>query len=325
MVRKFSKILFFSLLLSQLVVSIQPASAVDILWQPGVGNDLTGAGPGLVPGAGIRNTGLLVYKENPDLLIMKIVMNESFEDRPFNSKGRNMAMWIYWPNNYCWSAKEKNCVGLFTIAIPNSPASYPTAKSNEYVFAYSHDKEANINKQVTSCKAPWWMESTYKSQDTWAFAISITCLGIPKEFGWYAYSSIDLGQTDIATDFTSIQTISYPFHELAKSAYASVSGSQDKADLINQLKNLAKSGNLQAKGIKSSILKSKNLSAAKKKTYQATVKQFDEYSKTLDGKISDLESLPYGESFKSKALKLITDHQNWLKKLIDILNAIVKK
>jgi ligand-binding SRPBCC domain-containing protein len=324
MLEKFSKVLLLSLLLSILPFSVQTASAVDILWQPGVGNDLSGAAPGLIPGAGIRGTGLLVYKENPDLLIMKIIMNESFEDKPFSSKGRNMAMWIYWPKDYCWGENERNCSGLFTISIPNSPASYPTVKSNEYVFAFSHDKEANVNRQVTSCKAPWWIENTYKSRDTWAFALSITCLGIPKNFGWYAYSSIDLGQSDVVTNFTSVQSISYPFHELAKPAYASVTSTQEKTELINQLKNLAKSGNLQSKGVKSSIIKSKTLSSAKKKTYQTTVKRFDEYSKTLGGKISELEALPYGENFRSTGLKLVADYQAWLKKLIDILSAVVK-
>jgi hypothetical protein len=325
MLRRLSKFLFLALLIGQLPSYIQAANAVDILWQPGVANDLIGAGTGLVPGARIRNTELLVYKENPDLMIMKIIMSDSFEDKPFSSKGRDMAMWIYWPKNYCWSANEKNCAGLFTITIPDNPASYPSSKSNEYVFAYSHDKEANVNRKATSCKAPWWIESTFKSRDTWAFAISITCLGIPKEFGWYGYSSIDLGQADVVTDFTSVQTISYPFHDLAKSAYTSVTTSQEKTDLINQLKNLVKSGKLQSKGFKSSITKSKSLSSAKKKRYLATVKKYDDYSKTLDGKIAELESLPFNENFKSTVLNLITDHQNLLRKLIDLLSAIVKK
>lgn len=216
--KNLARLALIGLLLSHLPSSVLPANAVDILWQPGVANDLSGAGAGLVPGAGIRNTGLLVYKDNPDLLILKIIMSESFEDKPFSSKGRNMAMWLYWPKNYCWGASEKNCEGLFTISIPDNPPTYPSAKSNEHVFAYSHDKASNVDRKVTSCKAPWWIENTYRSRDTWAFAISITCLGIPKEFGWYAYSSIDLGQTDIVTDFTSVQTISYPFHDLAASA-----------------------------------------------------------------------------------------------------------
>lgn len=208
----------FSLLLSLVPVQIQTASAVDILWQPGVGNNLSASGEGLVPGARIRNTGLLVYKENPDELIMSIVMNDTFEDKPFTGKGRSMAMWIYWPTDYCWGTDKANCDGLFTVSVPSSPSSYPSGKSTEYVFIQKHEKASNVDVKATNCKAPWWIESTFKSRDTWSFAISITCLGIPKEFGWYAFSEIDLGQSKIVADFTQVQTISYPFHELAASA-----------------------------------------------------------------------------------------------------------
>jgi hypothetical protein len=192
--------------------------AVDILWNPGVSNDLAGGSANLVPGAKIRNTGLLVNKDNPDILIMKIIMNDSFEDKPFSSKGRNMAMWIYWPKDYCWGENQKNCDGLFTVSVPSNPRTYPTTLSTEYIIVDSHNKESNVDKKETNCKAFWWIESSFKPRDTWAFAVSITCLGIPKTFGWYAYSSIDLGQTDVATDFTQVQTISYPFHDLAKGA-----------------------------------------------------------------------------------------------------------
>ena len=206
--------------LSVLPSNFQVANSTEILWNPGVGNDLFGAGAGLVPGAGIRNTGLLVNKSNPDELIMKIIMSDSFEDKPFTGKGRNMAMWIYWPKNYCWSKDTANCEGLFTVGEPSSPFSYPSAKSSEYVFVQKHEKASNVNRTATTCKAPWWIESTYKSRDTYAFAVSITCLGIPKEFGWYAFSEIDIGQKDIVADFTAVQTITYPFHELAASAAA---------------------------------------------------------------------------------------------------------
>ena len=325
MLKKFSQLALLALLWCILPTHFQTANAVDVLWQPGVGNDLNDTAPGLVPGAKIRETGLLVYKENPDELIMKIVMNDTFEDKPFTGKGRNMAMWIYWPQNYCWSKEKANCDGLFTVGDPINPASYPSSKSSEYVVVQKHNKASNVDIKSTECKTPWWIESTYKSRDTWAFAVSITCLGIPKEFGWYAFSQIDIGQKDIVSDFTQVQTITYPFHELAKSAYSSVTNSKEKTDLIYTLRNLTKSFNLQSKGVKNSILKSKNLSSAKKRTYQATLKKFDDYSRTLDGKISELEALPYNEDFKSTALKLIADHQDWNKKLRDVLNTLVKQ
>ena len=169
-------------------------------------------------------------------------MSESFEDKPFTGKGRNMAMWIYWPKNYCWSKDTANCEGLFTVGEPFSPSSYPSAKSSEYVFVQKHEKASNVNVTATTCKAPWWIESTYKTRDTWSFAVSITCLGIPKEFGWYAFSQIDIGQKDVVTDFTQIQTITYPFWDLASSAAEKNKNSTLSAQSKKQVCVLATTG-----------------------------------------------------------------------------------
>jgi hypothetical protein len=149
---------------------------------------------------------------------MKIIMKESFEDRPFSGKGRNMAMWIYWSKDYCWIKESANCEGLFTIGDPINPSTYPSSKASEFVFVQKHEKASNVNVTASACKAPWWIESTFQSRDTWAFAVSITCLGIPRDFGWYAFSQIDIGQENIVSDFSSVQTITYPFHELANIA-----------------------------------------------------------------------------------------------------------
>jgi len=219
MFKKVSKAILLSLIISLLPVNIQVANSTEILWNPGLSNDLDTYGKDLIPGTKIRNTNFIVYKSNPDELIMKIIMDQSFEDRPFSGKGRNMAMWIFWPKSYCWSKDTANCEGLFTVEDPINPATYPSSKSSEYVFVQKHEKAANVNVQATSCKAHWWIESTLKLRDTWSFAVSMTCLGMPKEFGWYAFSEIDVGQKEVATDFTSVQTITYPFHELAAKAY----------------------------------------------------------------------------------------------------------
>jgi hypothetical protein len=309
MFQKILKVTLVSLVVSLLPSSFQSVNAVEILWNPGISNDLSSAGPGLVPGAGIRNTGLLVYKSNPDELIMKIIMSESFEDKPFTGKGRNMAMWIYWPKDYCWSKDTANCEGLFTVSYPINPATYPSSKSSEYVFVEQHDKASNVNKKVSTCKAPWWIDSTNKSRDTWSFAVSITCLGIPKQFGWYAYSSIDLGQKDIVTDFTSVQTISYPFHELAAKAYKKPTDlsslnllekkSQYISDSLNKLKsatNKSKSKNksLYLKQL-NGILKSANnntilLKSAKNSGNNDPV-ILDNINKVLNSKINQINAL----------------------------------
>ena len=257
MFHKILKISLLSLVVSLLPVNFQVSNAVDILWNPGISNNLDGTSTGLVPGAGIRNTGLLVNKSNPDELIMKIVMSDSFEDKPFLGKGRNMGMWIYWPNDYCWSKDKANCEGLFIVGIPFNPSSYPSAKSSEYVFVQKHNKVGNVDVKTTTCKAPWWIESNYKSRDTWSFAVSITCLGIPKEFGWYAYSSINIGQKEVTYDFTQVQTITYPFHDLAANAYKKPTDfsvlnllekkSQYIRDSLNKLKSATNKSKLKNK------------------------------------------------------------------------------
>lgn len=242
MFQKVFKAILLSLIVSLLPVNIQVANSTEILWNPGLSNDLDTYGKVLIPGTKIRNTNFIVYKSNPDELIMKIIMDQSFEDRPFSGKGRNMAMWIFWPKSYCWSKDTANCEGLFTVGDPINPATYPSSKSSEYVFVQKHEKAANVNVQATSCKAHWWIESTLKLRDTWSFAVSITCLGMPKEFGWYAFSELDVGQKEVATDFTSVQTITYPFHELAASAAAKNKESTLSAQSNKQVCVLATTG-----------------------------------------------------------------------------------
>jgi hypothetical protein len=242
MSQKILKVILLSLVVTLLPSNFQVANATEILWNPGLSNNLDSYGKDLIPGTKIRNTGFLIYKQNPDELIMQIIMDQSFEDMPFSGKGRNMAMWIYWPKSYCWSKEDANCDGLYTVSSPFNPSGYPNVKSSEYVVINKHDKASNINVKPTNCRAPWWIESTLKPRDTWSFAVSITCLGMPKEFGWYAFSEINVGQKEVATDFTSVQTITYPFHELAASAAAKNKESILPAQSKKQICVLAKTG-----------------------------------------------------------------------------------
>ncbi len=324
MVRKIVKVSLLSLILSLLQTSFQTAYAEDILWNPGVSNNLNGADPGLVPGAGIRNTGLLVNKSNPDELIMKIIMTESFEDKPFSGTGRNMAMWIYWPKNYCWSADKANCEGLFTVGEPFNPSTYPNTKSSEYVTVQKHNKVANVDVKPTSCKAPWWIESTNKFRDTWSFAVSITCLGIPKEFGWYAFSQIDIGQKDMATDFTQVQTISYPFWDLAaKSAKPSDSSGDSKDEIISSFSKIVSSTKQQANALKSLIAKSKSISNSKKNQHLKTLKEFDKYAKLGTVQIQELNNK--GVNFDLVVQKYMEEWSTWNQKLMSIISSLNKK
>ena len=218
MFQKILNVTLVSLVVSLLPSSFQTANANEILWNPTLSGSWEKPA-GLVPGAELRSQGVKVYKSNPDEMILQILMAQSFEDRPFSGKGRNIAMWLYWPKDYCWTKEDANCEGLFTISPPDMPATYPSVKSSEYVFVMRHNKASNVDRKATECKAPWWIDSTFNYRDTLNFAVSITCIGLPKSFGTYAYSSINIGQEKPATQFSPYNTISYPFYELAAKAY----------------------------------------------------------------------------------------------------------
>jgi len=323
MLKKVLIVSLLSLVLSLLPASFQSANAIDELWQPGIANDLYGSDAGLVPGAGIRNTGLLVYKSNPDELIMKIIMNDSFEDKPFSGKGRNMAMWIYWTKDYCWSEGKANCEGLFTVGEPFNPSSYPSIKSSEYVIIQQHEKAGNVNVKPTSCKAPWWIESTYRSRDTWSFALSITCLKIPKEFGWYAFSQIDIGQKNVVSSFTQVQTISYPFWELAaQTAKSSSISGENKDEAIASFSKIVLSTKKQANALKLLVSKSKAISRTKKNSYLKTLKEFDNYAKLADVQSKELNN--QGVNFELVINNYIQEWSAWNKKLMSIVSSLNK-
>lgn len=215
------KIAVLSVLLNVLPYTSQIAHASEILWNPGLAT-YDDAPANLVPGAKMQDLNVVVYKSNPDEMILKIQMAESFEDKPFNNKGRYLAMNLYVGRAGCHylGISQPKCDRILTISNPENPKSYPLSKSKsiEWVYGYERDPDFGPNRVATTCKSPWWLESTRKSLDTWAFAISITCLGLPKEFNFYGVSQIDLGQKDVVYQTTNSVTLNYPFYDLAKNA-----------------------------------------------------------------------------------------------------------
>ena len=217
---RFPKLVIMVFVLSVLPLNIQVANSNEILWGPSFSNDLYKPDK-LVPGAEIRAVRPLVYKSNPDEMIFKIIMAESFEDKPFTNKGRYLALNIFVGNLNCVNigiTEDQRCKRLQTVTAPYSPASYPSSKSSEWVYIYDREVTFGPKRVATSCKAPWWIESNFRSRDTWAFAISITCLNLPNGFGIYGVSDIDLGQKEVVYTTSTPVTIDYPFHELAKAA-----------------------------------------------------------------------------------------------------------
>jgi hypothetical protein len=188
------------------------ANADSLLWESPL-SGISTAPLDIPKNATLRGLGASIYQSNPDELIFKIVMAGSLEEKPFQSTSRDLTVWIYWPYTGCWG-DTKNCAGLFTLSAPTYSSIYPTTKSTQHIYATSHDKGSNLNRKATNCKVPWWISNSYYERDTVNFAVSITCLGVPKDFGFYGYSGIVSNGSTI-TSFTDFQTTTNPFHNLA--------------------------------------------------------------------------------------------------------------
>ena len=203
------------LLIASVSLTLNPitASADSLLWESPLSGVST-APLDIPKSATLRGLKTSIYQSNPDELIFQIIMAGSLEDKPSALASRDLTVWIFWPYIGCWSEDNKNCAGLFTLSAPTYSSIYPTAKSTQYIYAMSHDKQSNTNQKTTNCKVPWWISNSYYERDTVNFAVSITCLDIPKDFGFYGYSGITSNGSQI-NSFTDFQTTTNPFHNLA--------------------------------------------------------------------------------------------------------------
>ena len=203
------------LLIASVSLTLNPitASADSLLWESPLSGVST-APLDIPKSATLRGLKTSIYQSNPDELIFQIIMAGSLEDKPSVLASRDLTVWIFWPYIGCWSENNKNCAGLFTLSAPTYSSIYPTAKSTQYIYAMSHDKQSNTNRKTTNCKVPWWISNSYYERDTVNFAVSITCLDIPKDFGFYGYSGITSNGSQI-NSFTDFQTTTNPFHNLA--------------------------------------------------------------------------------------------------------------
>ena len=204
-----------ALLIASVSLTLNPitASADSLLWESPL-SGISTAPLDIPKSATLRGLKTAIYQSNPDELIFQIIMAGSLEDKPSVLASRDLTVWIFWPYIGCWSEDNKNCAGLFTLSAPTYSSIYPTAKSTQYIYAMSHDKQSNTNRKTTNCKVPWWISNSYYERDTVNFAVSITCLDIPKDFGFYGYSGITSNGSQI-NSFTDFQTTTNPFHNLA--------------------------------------------------------------------------------------------------------------
>ena len=211
--RKVKTVAVLIIALVSLTLNPTTANADSLLWESPL-SAISTAPVGIPISATLRGLKTSIYQSNPDELIFKIIMAGTLEDKPFESNSRDLTVWIFWPYIGCWSEDKKNCAGLFTLSAPTYASIYPTKKSTQYIYAMSHDKQSNTNRKATNCKVPWWISTSYYERDTVNFAVSITCLGIPNDFGFYGYSGIVSNGSQI-NSFTDFQTTINPFHNLA--------------------------------------------------------------------------------------------------------------
>lgn len=214
MLNKSIGVALLALLINCLPQVSQVATADTLLWESPLSGVSTA--PLEIPrNATLRGVGTSIYQSNPDQLIFKIIMAGSLEG-PRLESSRDLTVWIYWPFTGCWDKDKPRCDGLFTLSARTSSI-YQTTKSKEFIYAVSHDKGSNINTKRTDCQVPWWISSSYYERDTVNFSVSITCLKIPKDFGFYGYSGLESNGQQINT-FTDFQTTTNPFHNLASIA-----------------------------------------------------------------------------------------------------------
>ena len=211
--KNLSRVILLALFINFFPQVSQVANADSLLWESPL-SGISTAPLDIPKSATLRGLKTSIYQSNPDELIFQIIMAGSLEDKPSALASRDLTVWIFWPYIGCWSENNKNCAGLFTLSAPTYSSIYPTAKSTQYIYAMSHDKQSNINRKATNCKVPWWISNSYYERDTVNFAVSITCLDIPKDFGFYGYSGITSNGSQI-NSFTDFQTATNPFHNLA--------------------------------------------------------------------------------------------------------------
>ena len=150
-----------ALLIASVSLTLNPitASADSLLWESPLSGVST-APLDIPKSATLRGLKTSIYQSNPDELIFQIIMAGSLEDKPSALASRDLTVWIFWPYIGCWSEDNKNCAGLFTLSAPTYSSIYPTAKSTQYIYAMSHDKQSNINRKATNCKVPWWISNS---------------------------------------------------------------------------------------------------------------------------------------------------------------------
>ena len=211
------------------LVGVNPAAADDsMLWSTsfGYGGSLVNSGTNIQsipPYAVLRDITMAVPKTNPDVLIVGMRFDGTFDNVPLSTdKGLMTSLRLFWPSQNC--VYQNKCDGMIFLTGPTSwTGTYPTSPSTSQVRTYSLAQKTNVENpplNATSCAAPWWIDKSDSAHSAIDFQLSITCLNLPADIYAYASAGANIGVTPVPYNFTHVSDALNPFWQLAANAYS---------------------------------------------------------------------------------------------------------
>jgi len=215
------------------LVGVNPAEADDsMLWSTsfGYGGSLVNSGTNgqsIPPYAVLRDITLSVPKTNPDVLIVGMRFDGTFDDAPFSTdKALLTGLRLFWPNENC--SYQNQCDGMIYLTGPTSwTGTYPSSPSTSQVTTYALAQKTNAVTPpltATNCPAPWWIDKSDSLHSAIDFQLSITCLKLPADIYAYAFAGANIGLTPVPYNFTHVSDALNPFWQLAANAYSAHGG-----------------------------------------------------------------------------------------------------
>ena len=215
-------------LLLTLTCVISATADNSMLWSTSIGYNGVKVNPGtdmqsLPSYIRLRDITFSVPKINPDVLIVGIRFDETFDATPLSvDKKVSTGLRLFSPSANC--VFDESCTKYVYIQAPsNWGLKYPTIPTTNTVPTYYLGKGDNSSNSLTDakCPAPWWIDNSDPLHSAIDFQLSITCLNLPNDTYAYAFAGADIGVTPTPYNFTTTSHALNPYWSLAASAFAS--------------------------------------------------------------------------------------------------------
>jgi len=229
---KFARFCLISSLMIYLA-GVNPAAAADsMLWTTsfGYGGSLVNSGTNnqsIPPYAILRDITMSVPKTNPDVLIVGLRFDGTFDSAPLSTdKALLTGLRLFWPSQNC--SYQNQCDGMIYLTAPNSwTGTYPISPSTARVTTYTLAQKTSAETPPltnTNCPAPWWIDKSDLLHSAINFQLSITCLKLPADIYAYGFAGANIGITPVPYNFTHISDALNPVWQLAANAYSTHGG-----------------------------------------------------------------------------------------------------